>query len=99
MAEIMTTKEILSSGMRTLEETERSQIRKILSETQWRIEGNDGAAEILGLHPEYLESEDAQTRDTPACEHGVRLGPGSPGRSPQYFEAPPNIEVKPIGST
>ncbi|OGP73177.1 MAG: hypothetical protein A2V86_14660 [Deltaproteobacteria bacterium RBG_16_49_23] len=45
-----------SSTMRTLEETERNQILKILSETRWRIEGKDGAAAILGLHPSTLRA-------------------------------------------
>ena len=47
---------LLSSKMRTLEETERNQILKILSETRWRIEGKDGAAAILGLHPSTLRA-------------------------------------------
>ena len=46
----------LSSTARTLEETERNQILKILSETRWRIEGKDGAAAILGLHPSTLRA-------------------------------------------
>jgi transcriptional regulator with GAF, ATPase, and Fis domain len=46
----------LSSVVRTLEETERNQILKILSETRWRIEGKDGAAGILGLHPSTLRA-------------------------------------------
>jgi formate hydrogenlyase transcriptional activator len=46
----------LSSTMRTLEETERNQILKILSETRWRIEGKDGAASILDLHPSTLRA-------------------------------------------
>ncbi len=41
---------------RTLEEAERNQILKILSETSWHIEGKDGAAAILGLHPSTLRS-------------------------------------------
>ncbi len=45
-----------SSSMRTLEEMERAQILKILSETRWRIEGKDGAAAILGLHPSTLRA-------------------------------------------
>jgi len=45
-----------SSNVKTLEETERNQIVKILSETRWRIEGNNGAAEILGLHPSTLRA-------------------------------------------
>jgi len=46
----------LSSALRTLEETERNQILKILSSTRWRIEGKDGAAAILGLHPSTLRA-------------------------------------------
>jgi formate hydrogenlyase transcriptional activator len=46
----------LSCTVRTLEETERSQIVKTLSETLWRIEGKDGAAAILGLHPSTLRA-------------------------------------------
>jgi formate hydrogenlyase transcriptional activator len=46
----------LSSVVRTLEETERNQILKILSETRWRIEGKDGAAAILGLNPSTLRA-------------------------------------------
>ena len=46
----------LSSGMETLEVMERSQILKSLSETRWRIEGKDGAAAILGLHPSTLRA-------------------------------------------
>ncbi len=46
----------LSSAVRTLEEMERNQILKILSETRWRIEGKDGAAAILGLHPSTLRA-------------------------------------------
>jgi transcriptional regulator with GAF, ATPase, and Fis domain len=46
----------LSSAVRTLEETERNQILKILSETRWQIEGKDGTAAILGLHPSTLRA-------------------------------------------
>ncbi len=46
----------MSSTIRTLEEVERNQILKILSETRWRIEGKDGAAAILGLHPSTLRA-------------------------------------------
>ena len=46
----------MSSAIRTLEEAERNQISKILSETRWRIEGKDGAAAILGLHPSTLRA-------------------------------------------
>ncbi len=40
----------------TLEELERNQILKVLSETRWRMEGKDGAAAILGLHPSTLRA-------------------------------------------
>jgi transcriptional regulator of acetoin/glycerol metabolism len=46
----------IESIMRTLEDMERSQILKILSETKWRIEGKDGAAAILGIHPSTLRA-------------------------------------------
>jgi formate hydrogenlyase transcriptional activator len=46
----------LSSAMRTLEDSERNQILKILFETKWRIEGKDGAAAILGIHPSTLRA-------------------------------------------
>jgi PAS domain S-box-containing protein len=46
----------ISFAMRTLEDTERSQIIKILTETKWRIEGKDGAAAILGIHPSTLRA-------------------------------------------
>ncbi|MHB8139587.1 MAG: sigma 54-interacting transcriptional regulator [Smithellaceae bacterium] len=46
----------ISSAMRTLEETERNQMLKILSETKWRIEGKDGAAAILGLNASTLRA-------------------------------------------
>ncbi|HET9911557.1 MAG TPA: sigma 54-interacting transcriptional regulator, partial [Anaerolineales bacterium] len=46
----------MSSTIRTLEEAERNQISKILSETRWRIEGKNGAAAILGLHPSTLRA-------------------------------------------
>lgn len=45
-----------SSTLKTLEEMERNQIYKILSETRWRIEGKNGAAAILGLHPSTLRA-------------------------------------------
>ncbi|MEW6333780.1 MAG: sigma 54-interacting transcriptional regulator [Thermodesulfobacteriota bacterium] len=47
---------VFSSAVRTLEETERNQILKILSETHWRIEGKRGAAAILGLQPSTLRA-------------------------------------------
>jgi DNA-binding NtrC family response regulator len=38
----------------TLEEMERAHIRRALNSTRWRIEGDEGAARILGLNPSTL---------------------------------------------
>jgi len=46
----------LSSTVKTLEETERNQFLKTLSEIRWRIGGKDGAAAILGLHSSTLRA-------------------------------------------
>ncbi len=40
----------------TLEEIERDHIVKTLENTQWRVSGKGGAAELLGLKPTTLES-------------------------------------------
>jgi formate hydrogenlyase transcriptional activator len=53
---LKTSSPTISSAVRTLEETERNHIMKILTETGWRIEGNDGAAAILGLHASTLRA-------------------------------------------
>jgi PAS domain S-box-containing protein len=47
---------LLSSAVRTLEDTERNQIFKILAETNWRIEGKKGAAAILGINSSTLRA-------------------------------------------
>jgi DNA-binding NtrC family response regulator len=44
------------SELKTLEEMEREQILKTLSQTRWRINGTKGAAAILGLHPSTLRA-------------------------------------------
>ena len=46
----------VSSAGGTVKEIERQHILKVLSETSWRIEGKDGAARILGLHPSTLRA-------------------------------------------
>ncbi len=45
-----------SSATKTLEDMEKEQILKTLAETNWRIEGKNGSAEILGLHPSTLRA-------------------------------------------
>ncbi|MCU0596920.1 MAG: sigma 54-interacting transcriptional regulator [Desulfobacterota bacterium] len=39
---------------RSLESVERDHILDVLKQTRWRIEGKDGAAALLGLHPSTL---------------------------------------------
>jgi formate hydrogenlyase transcriptional activator len=38
----------------TLEELERAHIKRVLEETRWQIEGERGAARVLGLNPSTL---------------------------------------------
>ena len=45
-----------SLSFETLEELERSYIRQVLGQTNWKIAGNGGAAQILGLNPSTLRS-------------------------------------------
>jgi len=59
--------------VKTLEETERNQILRILSETGWRIEGKDGAAALLGLNPSTLRARMHRLGIRPAGDQGVRL--------------------------
>jgi len=40
----------------TLEDVERGHLLKVLTDTDWVIEGPKGAARILGLHPNTLRS-------------------------------------------
>jgi len=41
----------------TLSDVERNHILKVLNDTDWRVRGENGAAEILGLKPSTLESK------------------------------------------
>ncbi len=42
------------AGDATLEEVERAHIRHVLDRTRWQIEGDNGAAQMLGLNPSTL---------------------------------------------
>jgi len=42
------------NSLKGLDEVEREHILRVLGETRWKIEGRDGAAAILGLHPSTL---------------------------------------------
>ena len=46
----------VSPARESLQERERNYIREVLEETYWRIEGKNGAAVILDLHPDTLRS-------------------------------------------
>jgi PAS domain S-box-containing protein len=46
----------VSMGDATLEQVEKRHILEVLSQTQWVIEGDRGAAKILDLHPNTLRS-------------------------------------------
>jgi transcriptional regulator with GAF, ATPase, and Fis domain len=53
----------------TLEEMERDHIVKVLTQTNWVIDGPRGAAKILNLHPNTLRSRMKKlgiSRNTPA---------------------------------
>jgi len=45
-----------AGGTRTLEEVEREHIRAVLELTGWRVSGERGAAEHLGMKPTTLEA-------------------------------------------
>jgi formate hydrogenlyase transcriptional activator len=45
-----------ASGDRTIQGREKAHILAVLNETKWTIEGECGAAKILGLHPNTLRS-------------------------------------------
>jgi len=45
-----------TSGSGTLEDVERAYILRVLDETNWVINGKQGAASVLGLHPDTLRS-------------------------------------------
>jgi transcriptional regulator with GAF, ATPase, and Fis domain len=47
-------KPIAVAGNGTLEEIERAHIRRVLEDTRWQIEGEHGAARVLGLNPSTL---------------------------------------------
>ncbi|MGH7820483.1 MAG: helix-turn-helix domain-containing protein, partial [Candidatus Binatia bacterium] len=53
---------------RTLEEVERGHILAVLERTGWRIEGVDGAARVLRIHPSTLRSR--------MVKLGIRRGSG-----------------------
>ena len=58
---------------KTLEDVERDHIIAVSEATGWRIEGPDGAAKILGLHPSTLRARMQKLRiqiRRPGPRHG-----------------------------
>jgi transcriptional regulator of acetoin/glycerol metabolism len=47
----------VASNILTLEEAEHQHIIEVLEMTHWRVKGQHGAAELLGLHPATLHSK------------------------------------------
>ena len=54
--ELKTQQKDLSTGQKTLEAVEREHIVRILEQTQWKVSGKKGAAEILGLNRSTLRA-------------------------------------------
>jgi len=54
--ELNTQKKDLSTRRKTLEAVEREHIVRILDQTQWKVSGRNGAAEILGLNRSTLRA-------------------------------------------
>ncbi|RLB19638.1 MAG: Fis family transcriptional regulator, partial [Deltaproteobacteria bacterium] len=46
----------VSTMQKTLEAVEREHIVRILEQTQWKVSGKNGAAEILGLNRSTLRA-------------------------------------------
>ena len=56
MDELKKPQKDLSSAQKTLEAVEREHILQILDQTQWKVSGKNGAAEILGLNRSTLRA-------------------------------------------
>jgi transcriptional regulator with GAF, ATPase, and Fis domain len=54
--ELKTQEKNLSTAQKTLEAVEREHIVRILDQTQWKVSGKNGAAEILGLNRSTLRA-------------------------------------------
>jgi transcriptional regulator with GAF, ATPase, and Fis domain len=46
----------VSAGATSLDDVERQHIESVLTQVQWMIEGERGAARILGMNPSTLRS-------------------------------------------
>jgi DNA-binding NtrC family response regulator len=48
--------EMLAASVKTLEDHERDYISQVLDDLNWRIDGPNGAARVLGINPSTLRS-------------------------------------------
>ncbi|MBN4055124.1 sigma 54-interacting transcriptional regulator [bacterium AH-315-K03] len=55
--DLPTTAAASRSDSQTLSDVQRAHILKVLSDTNWRVRGSDGAASVLDLKPSTLESK------------------------------------------
>jgi len=68
--------ETLMTASKTLEEVERDYITTVLDSTNWRIEGQHGAARILGLHPSTLRTRIAKLKIRKPQYNSAQAGNG-----------------------
>ena len=62
-----------AKSIKTLEETEREYIQKVLQIQNWRIDGPRGAAVVLGINPSTLRTRMAKLGiNKPNGKHGIR---------------------------
>ncbi|RLJ04469.1 MAG: Fis family transcriptional regulator, partial [Candidatus Aenigmatarchaeota archaeon] len=54
--ELKTQQKDVSTAQKTLEAVERDHILRVLEQTQWKVSGKNGAAEILGLDRSTLRA-------------------------------------------
>ena len=48
--------ETITASIKTLEENERDHIIQVLEDLRWRVEGDNGAARVLGINPSTLRT-------------------------------------------
>jgi transcriptional regulator of acetoin/glycerol metabolism len=46
----------ITASVKTLEENERDHIVRVLENLRWRVEGDNGAARVLGINPSTLRT-------------------------------------------
>jgi len=49
-------RDLITATRKTLEAVERDHIVRVLEQTNWKVSGKDGAAEILGLNRSTLRA-------------------------------------------